>query len=172
MTGLGIHRFTATPSTNLDAFCSWVRLHQGCSAHRSARPAVEKDVPSSARQVMKPAIGDGTILSILTACRERGLGVRATLLSGAVVQRAHFIPQSLQTSGDWWFACDDAVGLHFLPTSSRMSKPRWGPKRAIRACCFMANQPRRSRHSFSNPATQCQLPDGANFSVSTPNGER
>jgi hypothetical protein len=41
------------------------------------------------------------------------MGVRVTVHTTAVVQRAHFIPQSLQAIGDWWFACDDAVGLHF-----------------------------------------------------------
>jgi hypothetical protein len=29
-----------------------------------------------------------------------------------VVQRAQFVPQSLQAIGDWWFACDDLVVLH------------------------------------------------------------
>jgi hypothetical protein len=42
-------------------------------------------------------------------------GVRATVYTGAVVQRVHFIPQSVQAIGDWWFAADETVGLHFCP---------------------------------------------------------
>jgi Haem utilisation ChuX/HutX len=126
--GQEIHRFTATPSTNLDAFCSWVRLHQACATNHHARLVVERDTPSSRKHATKLATGGGTALSILTACRERGLAVRATLLSGAVVQAAHFIPHLLQTSGDWWFACDDAVGLHFCPNQFTHTEIERGPK--------------------------------------------
>jgi hypothetical protein len=125
--GQRIHRFTATPSTNLDAFCSWVRLHQGCPAHRNVVPAVERDAPSSGKQAMKRATGGRTIVPILSACRERELRVRATVLTRAVVQRAHFVPQSLQASGDWWFACDDVAGLHFCPPQFTHAKSEMAP---------------------------------------------
>ena len=29
----------------------------------------------------------------------------------------------------------------FVPTGSRMPKPRWDPMRAVRACCFTAKRP-------------------------------
>jgi hypothetical protein len=57
----------------------------------------------------------GVMVCILSACCERGLGVRATVQNGTIAQRVHFIPQSLQAIEDWWFACDQEVGLHFWP---------------------------------------------------------
>jgi hypothetical protein len=59
---------------------------------------------------------------MLSACCERGLGVRATVQNSAVVQRAHFIPRALQPTGDWWFACDEEVGLHFCPAQITHAK--------------------------------------------------
>jgi hypothetical protein len=54
-------------------------------------------------------------VSILAACCEGSLSVRATVQTTAVVQSAHFIPQSLRPLGEWSFVCGDGVGLNFCP---------------------------------------------------------
>jgi hypothetical protein len=59
-----------------------------------------------------PSNSAGALVSILAACCERRVGLQATVHTSAVFQRAHFIPQSLQSMDNWWFACDDFVGLH------------------------------------------------------------
>ena len=116
--GHTIHRFTATPTSNLEMFLGWVRLHQACSEPRRASPQFEEDDAwfLAGSDAMDHGTGAGAILSVLTACYERRLGLRATVRTRGVVQRAQFIPQSLQAIGDWWFACDDVVGLHFCTT--------------------------------------------------------
>jgi putative heme degradation protein len=113
--GHTIHRFTATPTSNLEVFLGWVRLHQACSGHRNHWSQVDEDDAwvLTGSEAMDRATGSGAILSILTASYERRLGVRVTVHTSGAVQRAQFIPQSLQAVGDWWFACDEVVGLHF-----------------------------------------------------------
>ena len=106
--GATIHRFTATKASNLDNFLGWVRLHQACSGRGSAagEPGSWSDGPASSG-------GGGALVSLFAACREQQLRVQATVHTSAVVQCAHFIPQSLQAVEDWWFVSDDLVGLHF-----------------------------------------------------------
>jgi hypothetical protein len=87
--GATIHRFTATKASNLDNFLGWVRLHQACSGRGSA--AAERG-----RRSDGPASGGGPLVSLFAACCEQRLRVQATVHTSAVVQRAHFIPQSLQ----------------------------------------------------------------------------
>jgi putative heme degradation protein len=120
--GQTIHRFTALPSSDLDLLLGWVRLHQACSEDLIACPAFEEAEMSAAEPAMGQATCAGAIVSMLSACSERGLGVRATVQNSAVVQRAHFIPRALQPTGDWWFACDEEVGLHFCPAQFTHAK--------------------------------------------------
>jgi hypothetical protein len=120
--GQTIHRFTALPSSDLDMFFSWVRLHQACSEDLIGRRGFEEAEMSTGRPVTGPASCASAIVSMLSACGERGLGVRATVQNCAVVQRAHFIPRALQPTGDWWFACDEEVGLHFCPAQFNHAK--------------------------------------------------
>jgi hypothetical protein len=107
--GATIHRLTATKASNLDNLLGWVRLHQACSGRGCAAGEQE-------RRLNGPAHGGGCLVPIFTACREHQLRVQATVHTSAVVQCAHFIPQSLQAVEDWWFASDDLVGLHFCTT--------------------------------------------------------
>ena len=104
--GATIHRFTATKASNLDNFLGWVRLHQGCSGCGSAagEPGGRLDGPVN---------GGGALVPLFAACCEDRLSIQATVHTSAVVQRACFIPQSLQAMDDWWFVSDDLVGLHF-----------------------------------------------------------
>jgi hypothetical protein len=104
--GVTIHRFTATKASNLDNFLGWVRLHQACSGRGSA-------TGEPGRRSDAPATGGDALVSLFDACCEQRLKVQATVHTSAVVQRAHFIPQSLQAVEDWWFVSDDLVGLHF-----------------------------------------------------------
>jgi hypothetical protein len=120
--GQMIHRFTALPSSDLDVLFGWVRLHQACSEDRIGHPAFEEAETSSGEPSMGQASCAGAIVSMLSACCERGLGVRATVQNSAVVQRAHFTPRALQPTGDWWFACDEEVGLHFCPAQFTHAK--------------------------------------------------
>lgn len=110
-----VHRFTLTPASDLDAFFDWARLHQACSGYRVAsRPETGDDSdPVGANHAMQRSRGAGAITPIIAACCERGLAVQATVRTSAVVQRALFVPTSLQAAGDWWFASDDTAGLHF-----------------------------------------------------------
>jgi hypothetical protein len=114
--GQMVHRFTATPTSHLELLLGWVRLHQACLGQGKFWPPVEEDdagvLPGNEAMNNRVA-GDDALISILTACHEGRLGVRATVLTKGVVQRAQFIPEALQATGDWWFACDDVVGLHF-----------------------------------------------------------
>jgi hypothetical protein len=119
--GQMIHRFTALPSSDLDVLLGWVRLHQACSEDLIGRPAFEEAEPSGEPSI-GPASCAGAIVSMLSACCERGLGVRATVQNSAVVQRVQFIPRALQPTGDWWFACDEEVGLHFCPAQFTHAK--------------------------------------------------
>jgi hypothetical protein len=120
--GQTIHRLTALPSSDLDMLFSWVRLHQACSEDRRARPAFAEAEMSTGKRATGQASCAGAIVSILSACCERGLGVQATVQNNAVVQRARFIPQALQPTGDWWFACDEEVGLHLCPAQFTHAK--------------------------------------------------
>ena len=139
VTGHTIHRFTAAPASNLDVFLSWVRLHQSCSEHRSVWLQVKEEDNSVDSHVIDPISGAGTILSILVACCERRLGVRATVHTSGVVQRAHFIPQSRQAIGDWWFSPTTIwSACTFVPRSSPMPKSRHRSTSAARAFCFAA----------------------------------
>jgi putative heme degradation protein len=105
-TGATIHRFTATKASDLDSFLCWVRLHQACSGRRSAAGEQERR--------LKVPTGDGdALVPLFVACCEHRLRVNAAVHTSAVVQRACFIPQSLQAVDDWWFVSDDLVGLHF-----------------------------------------------------------
>jgi hypothetical protein len=118
--GATIHRFTATKASNLDNFLGWVRLHQACSGRGSApgEPGRRSDGPSSS--------AGGALVSLFAAWRKQRLRVQATVHTSAVVQRAHFIPESLQAVEDWWFVSDDLVGLHFCATQlthARIDKP-------------------------------------------------
>jgi putative heme degradation protein len=122
MGGQTIHRFTALPSSDLDMLFGWVRLHQACSEDLSACQAFEEAEISTGTPATGFASCAGAIVSMLSACCERGLGVRVTVQNSAVVQRAHFIPQELQPTGDWWFACDEEMGLHFCPTQFTHAK--------------------------------------------------
>jgi hypothetical protein len=124
--GHTIHRFTATSSSNLDVFLGWVRLHQACSEdRRTYSTGGEEDV--AVGYPKEQLSGFGAIVSIMTACYERGLRLRATVHNNAVIQRACFTPQSLQSIGDWWFACDDRVGLHFCPGQLTEAKTESSP---------------------------------------------
>jgi hypothetical protein len=122
MAGQTIHRFTALPSSDLDALFGWVRLHQACSEDLIAGPAFEEAEICTGESAMGQASCAGAIVSMLSACCERGVGLRATVQNSAVVQRAHFIPQALQPTGDWWFVCDEEVGLHFCPAQFTHAK--------------------------------------------------
>jgi hypothetical protein len=116
--GATIHRFTATKASNLDNFLGWVRLHQACSG--SGSTARERG-----RHPDGPANGGGALVPLFAACCEHRLRVKATVHTSAVVQRACFIPQSLQAVNDWWFVSDDLVGLHFctaLLTHARIDR--------------------------------------------------
>ena len=105
--GATIHRLTATKESNLDNFLGWVRLHQACSGRGSAAGEQGRRIDGP------PNEGNGALVPIFTACCEHRLRVQATVHTSAVVQRAHFIPQSLQAVEDWWFVSDNLVGLHF-----------------------------------------------------------
>src|ERR1700761_3402633 len=85
---------------------------------------------STVKSAMGQATCAGAIVSMLSACCERGVGLRTTVQNSAVVQRAHFIPRALQPTGNWWFSCDEEVGLHFCPGTvharqSRATAGRW-----------------------------------------------
>lgn len=110
-----VHRFTATPWSNLDAFFGWVRLHQACSEHGRARPASNADDRAAGGHGTDQPGGPSALLSIMAACCEHRLRLRATVRTNAVIQCAQFIPQQLRSIADWWFAYDDTVGLHFCP---------------------------------------------------------
>lgn len=111
--GLPIHRFNLTPSSDLSLFLSWVRLHQGCLGDLDGCAPVGHDDTSPESQALESTGGVDAMVSMLTKCCECRFGVRATVHTGAVVQRVHFVPQSVQAIGDWWFAADETVGLHF-----------------------------------------------------------
>ena len=104
--GATIHRFTATKASNLDNFLGWVRLHQECSGCGST-------ARDQGRRPDGPANGGGALVPLFAACCEHRLKIQATVHTNAVVQRACFIPQSLQAVDDWWFVSEDLVGLHF-----------------------------------------------------------
>lgn len=114
--GKVIHRFTLTPSSEMDEFFAWVRLHQLCSAHRAA-PVLEEEVQAWHRELaFHWRECDGTTLtSIIATSVDQAVPLRATVRSSAVTQRADIKPQSLQPSDDWWFLSDDEAGLHFNP---------------------------------------------------------
>jgi putative heme degradation protein len=114
-TGATVHRLTATKASNLDNLLGWVRLHQACSGRGSA-------AGEPGRRLNGPANGGGSLIQLFAACCEHRLRVQATVHTSAVVQRAHFIPQSLQAVEDWWFVCDDLVGLHFC--AAQLTHPR------------------------------------------------
>jgi hypothetical protein len=122
-----IHRFTATRESNLELFLGWVRLHQACSGNNGEWLQIEEDEASTAGHTVDGAGSANAILSILDACCVNRLGVRATIHTSGVVQRAQFIPQALRAAGDWWFAHDDLVGLHFCAAQFTHAKTATQP---------------------------------------------
>lgn len=113
--GHTIHSITATPLSGLDEFLAWVQLHQACTEPSREHFKAEKDDKAGGNHGMDGVVDTDAIVCILAACCERRLAVKATVHNSAVVQRSQFTPQSLEAMGDWWFASDKIVGLHFRP---------------------------------------------------------
>ena len=107
------HRFSLTPDSDLEEFCGWVRLHQACPA-QPASAIEEAQMSTSGGELDDAQISDpGAVLAVINGCLQRKLPLRATVFAHAVRQRATFVPRSLQCADGWWFASDDATGLHF-----------------------------------------------------------
>jgi hypothetical protein len=138
--GRPIHQFTAMPSSNLDMFFGWVRLHQRCSEDRgcNARPAFEENGSSIGQTTTNQAKCAGALLAILSACCQRGLRVRATVQNSAIVQRAHFSPQCCTLKGTGGLLLMNRWDCTFVPPNSRMPKLRRNPTRVGRDCSFTA----------------------------------
>lgn len=116
--GCMVHRFTLTAESELDEFCGWVRLHQACEAHvpqwiSEARPGPDANPEATPAGAVEYAGGHDILEGLLGACVERKVALRVTVHSGAVIQRASFIPESLRPTEGWWFASSNEVGLHF-----------------------------------------------------------
>jgi hypothetical protein len=122
VSGHTIHSITATPLSDLDQLLAWVRLYQACSEPSRESSKAEKHDTAGGNDDMERVVSTDAILCILAACCERRLAVKATVLSSAVIQRNQFIPQSLEALGDWWFASDNIVGLHFRPSQFACAK--------------------------------------------------
>ncbi|MEI9898531.1 MAG: hypothetical protein WDN28_32920 [Chthoniobacter sp.] len=115
-TGNLVHRFTLTPESDMDEFFAWVRLHQACTADPSATSSTVAEAspaPSPARA--RRHCDTGALVSVVAACVDQKIAVRATVSGAGVTQRVEFTPGALQRSAGWWFASDDDTGLHFCP---------------------------------------------------------
>lgn len=113
--GRMVHRFTLTAQSDMDEFFAWVRLHQACSANEPTVWTEMSEAPAlDLGNTVRHCDGDA-LVSVVAACVDRALPLRATVRGEAVTQRAEFTPRALQPSDEWWFASDDATGLHFQP---------------------------------------------------------
>jgi hypothetical protein len=95
-------------------------------------------------------------------------GVRATVHSEAVVQRVHFLPQSVQAIGDWWFAADETVGLHFCSAKfgaantaiqTNNSAPRlllYGPTDSLKPALVLEPEDESQAATWCELLEQCQ----------------
>lgn len=135
-----VHRFSLTPESDMDEFFAWLRLHQACAAHQPATwlEDEEEAAPPEPSHALRRC-DSGALLSIVAACVNEGVPLRATVCGAAVMQRAEFIPRSLQQAEEWWFASDDTTGLHFHPdlfaqvTLEQKSQGHGGTRVALRA---------------------------------------
>jgi hypothetical protein len=126
----------------MDEFFAWVRLHQACSAHPSEvwMDEEEADPTAPARPAHFLQEFDGAVLdSIVSACIDRAVPLRATVRNVAVTQRAEFIPRALQVTDEWRFASDDTHGFHFQPKGFARLSLEALPCQSRRLCAIPAD---------------------------------
>ena len=124
--GRVVHGFDLTPDSDLNAFRKWVRIYQSCRLPVPSKCTGEENSEPAETIGHAAKSGDpGLVLVILKECLRRGIALRVTVSAGPVTQRAVFTPRSLQPVDDWWFASDEAVGLHVR--SERIAQVRVTP---------------------------------------------
>jgi hypothetical protein len=117
--GCIVHRLTLTPESDWDEFFAWVRLHQSCTAHQPA-PWREEEEESAPAELARPLrrCHASVLASILAACADRALPLRAIVRSRAVTQSVEFTPHSLRQNdpaAGWWYAFDDRPNFYCQP---------------------------------------------------------
>lgn len=110
------HWFALTAESDLDEFFAWVRLHQACSADRDcASPAPAGGEPQTETSRVLRDCRNDFVRSVIAACCDREVMLRATVFAKGARQRAEFIPRSLRQNENWIIALNGAAELHIQP---------------------------------------------------------